>query len=165
MISAIVCVDRKGGIGKKNGLLFNIPKDMQMFKSLTTGQIVGCGERTLLSFPKSKPLKNRSTIVLCQEDHHYDDCICAHTFEEFLNIVKVLAMTKEVFIIGGGMMYSSMLDYYDRIYLTKVDAEDPEATVFFPDVEKTGDFKVVKCDADHDENYDFKFMTYERVRK
>lgn len=165
MISAVVCTDRKGGIGKKNGLLFNIPKDMSLFRALTTGKIVALGENTLLSFPKSKPLKNRSTVVLCKEGHNYENCICAHTFEEFLNIVKVLAITQEVFIIGGGMMYSSMLDYYDRIYLTKVDAEDPEATVFFPDIEKTGDFKIAECDEDCDDNYKFKFMVYERVQK
>ena len=67
-IIGIVCVDNKWGIGKKNGLLFNLKKDMEFFKNTTMDSIVFCGYNTLLSFPGSKPLKNRSTICLCPEE-------------------------------------------------------------------------------------------------
>lgn len=65
MIKAIVCVDEKFAIGKNNDLLFHLPNDMRAFKNTTLNKIVACGYNTLLSFPGSKPLKNRSTICLC----------------------------------------------------------------------------------------------------
>lgn len=140
MIYAIVAVDRNWGIGKDNGLLFNIREDMKRFVRLTSGKAVVCGENTLLSFPESKPLKNRSTIVLCKEGHEYEGCYCMHDFDELVKLLKTLSITQEVFVIGGGMLYRSMLPYCDGVYVTKIDAADPEATVFFPNLDEDPDF-------------------------
>ena len=136
MINAIVAVDRNWGIGKNNDLLFNLKEDMKFFREKTKDKIVFCGYNTLLSFPGSKPLKNRSTIVLCPKEIERDDCFCIHDFNEAIALVKELAKTQEVFVIGGAMLYKSMLPYYDRVYVTKVDAEDLEATAFFPNLDK-----------------------------
>ena len=136
MINCIVAVDRNWGIGKNNDLLFNLKEDMKFFREKTKDKIVFCGYNTLLSFPGSKPLKNRSTIVLCPKEIERDDCFCIHDFNEAIALVKELAKTQEVFVIGGAMLYKSMLPYYDRVYVTKVDAEDFEATVFFPNLDK-----------------------------
>ncbi len=69
MINCIVAVDRNWGIGKKNGLLFNIKADMKYFRENTKNKIVLMGENTLLSFPGSKPLKNRVNVVLCPDGY------------------------------------------------------------------------------------------------
>ena len=55
MIKGIVAVAADWGIGKKNGLLFTLPRDMQHFKEKTLETIVVMGENTLLSFPGKKP--------------------------------------------------------------------------------------------------------------
>ena len=91
MINCIVAVDRNWGIGKKNGLLFNIKADMKYFSEMTKNKVVLMGENTLLSFPGSKPLKNRLNVVLCQEGHEYEGCICLHSFEAMLNFAKIMA--------------------------------------------------------------------------
>ena len=57
MIIGICCVDHKWGLGRSNGLLFHLPKDMKFFKNLTSDGIVVCGRRTLLSFPGSKDVR------------------------------------------------------------------------------------------------------------
>ncbi len=131
MIIGIVCVDRHFGIGKKNDLLFHLKKDMEFFKNTTMDSIVFCGYNTLLSFPGSKPLKHRSTICLCPEEVERDDCFCIHDFNTAVKLVKELAKTKNVYVIGGAMLYKSMLPYYDEVYVNKVDA-DGDAEVFFP---------------------------------
>lgn len=162
MISAIVCIDKNWGIGKNNDLLFNLKEDMKFFREKTKEKIVVCGYNTLLSFPGSKPLKGRSTIVLCPKEIERDDCYCIHDFEEMVRLVKELSKTQEVFIIGGAMLYKSMLPYYDRVYVTHVDALDPEATVFFPNLAEAG-FKVKSETSTQEEgNYKFKMVTYER---
>ena len=162
MINAIVCVDNNWGIGKNNDLLFNLKEDMKFFREKTKDKIVFCGYNTLLSFPGSKPLKGRSTIVLCPQEVERNDCFCIHNFDEAVKLIKELSKTQEVFVIGGAMLYKSMLPYYDRVYVTHVDAADPEAEVFFPDLDKA-DFKVVEESTNQEENgFNFRFVTYNK---
>jgi dihydrofolate reductase len=108
---------------------------MEFFKNTTADSIVFCGYNTLLSFPGSKPLKGRSTICLCPEDVERDDCFCIHDFNKAVALVKELAKTHPVFVIGGAMLYQSMLPYYDKVYVNKVDF-DGKAEVFFPNLDE-----------------------------
>lgn len=55
------CSRQKWGIGKNNGLLFQIAEDMRFFRQQTLGKTVVMGRKTLESFPNGKPLKNRKT--------------------------------------------------------------------------------------------------------
>lgn len=162
MIIGICCVDKNWGLGKANSLLFNLKKDMQFFKQTTADSIVVCGLNTLLSFPGSKPLKGRSTIVICPEGYDRDDCFCVHSFEDLIKLITELSKTQNVFIIGGGMLYQSMLPYYDEVLVTKVDA-DGEAEVFFPNLDENTNFDG-KPIGEHiqDEEYIIQFWTYKR---
>ena len=160
MIVGIVCVDEKWGIGKKNDLLFKLPKDMEFFRFTTRQSIVFCGYNTLLSFPGSKPLKGRSTICLCPEEINREDCYCIHNFDEAVKLVKELSKTHDVFVIGGAMLYQSMLPYYDKVYVNKVYA-DGEATVFFPNLDENSDFEVSYADnIEEDNGYETQLVVY-----
>jgi dihydrofolate reductase len=114
---------------------------MQFFRHTTADSIVVCGYNTLLSFPGGKPLKGRSTICLCPEEVERDDCFCIHDFDEMVRLVKELAKNHPVFIIGGAMLYQSMLPYYDKVYVNKVDA-DGEAEVFFPNLDEYSELEL-----------------------
>ena len=169
MIIGIVAIDTSWGIGRTNKetgkgeLLFHLKKDMQFFKNTTADSIVFCGYNTLLSFPRSKPLKSRSTIVLCPEGIERDDCFCVHDFETAVKLVKELAKTTNVFVIGGAMLYQSMLPYYDTVYVTKVDA-DGGAEVFFHNLDEQLDFECTPiCKAIQDGDYNIQFCIYKRI--
>ena len=162
MIIGVVAVDSKWGIGKKNDLLFHLKKDMQFFRQTTADSIVICGYNTLLSFPGSKPLKGRSTICLCPEDIERDDCFCVHDFEQAIRLVKELAKTQEVFVIGGAMLYKSMLPYYDEVFVNKVNA-DGEAEVFFPNLDEHPDYEPKQYFPKiEDSGYETQLITYVR---
>ena len=162
MIKAIVCVDEKFAIGKNNDLLFQLPADMKFFRETTKNKIVVCGYNTLLSFPGSKPLKNRSTICLCPNEIDRDDCYCIHDFNELVKLLKELSKTQDVFVIGGAMLYKSLLSYYDEVLVTKVKA-DGEGTVFFPNLDEAVDFTLTSCSEDiKDNGYTINFCTYTR---
>ena len=89
MIITILHADKKWGIGKRNDLMFSLPLDMKFFRTTTKGHVVAMGENTLLSFPESKPLKNRTHIVLSADPtHNYEGVINVHSFEEFLRLIK-----------------------------------------------------------------------------
>lgn len=163
MIIGIVCTDVNWGIGKKNDLLFHLKKDMQLFKQTTQDSIVFCGYNTLLSFPESKPLKGRSTICLCPEGIERNDCFCIHDFSEAVKLVKEIAKTTNVFVIGGAMLYSAMLPYYDKIYVNKVDA-DGAAEVFFPNIDENNDYSIYKVLPEvEDEGYKTRLYIYTKL--
>lgn len=143
MIIGIVCVDNKWGIGKNNDLLFHLKKDMQFFRQQTADSIVFCGFRTLMSFPGSKPLKGRSTICMTPYGVDRDDCCCIHNFDDAIKVIKEIAKTTNVYVIGGGMLYKSMLPYYDKVFVNKVDA-DGGADTFFPNLDECDHLQLEK---------------------
>jgi dihydrofolate reductase len=135
---------------------------MEFFKNTTMDSIVFCGYNTLLSFPGSKPLKHRSTICLCPEGIEREDCFCIHDFEKAVQLVKELAKTQTVWVIGGGMLYQSMLPYYDKVYVNKVDA-DGEAEVFFPNLDEYSELELWQILPEvEDEGYKTKLHVYNK---
>ena len=158
-MKAIVAVDMKWGIGKNNDLLFDIPEDMKFFREKTKGMTVCMGYNTLLSFPGSKPLKNRVNVVLAPEGVERDDCIVTHTLQELSNELKKYN-TDEVFVIGGAMFYRTMLPYCNEVFVTKVKA-DGEATVFYPNLDELDNFKCVYVSEEVESNgLKLNFTTY-----
>ena len=156
-MKAIVAVDKKWGIGKNNDLLFSLPEDMKFFREKTSGKTVCMGYNTLLSFPGSKPLKNRVNIVLAPDGVERDDCIIVHTLED---LSKEVNKYDDVFVIGGAMFYKTMVPYCDEVYVTKVDA-DGEATVFYPNLDEMENYsEVYSSDPIESNGYTIRFTTY-----
>lgn len=166
MIISILNCDKEYGIGKKNGLLFDLKKDMAFFRNKTLNHVVAMGENTLLSFPGSKPLKNRVNIVLSQDvSHNYEGVINVHTFDDFLKKIKEYSLKEDVYIIGGASMYKQTLPYIDLLYLTKVDAIG-HAEVFFVNIDENKDFEIIdESEEIEDEGYKIKFVTYKNNNK
>ena len=151
MIISILNCDKKYGIGKRNGLLFSLPLDMKFFRETTQGHTVCMGENTLLSFPGSKPLKNRTNIVLSQDQtHNYEGVINVHSFEDFLRAMKERETSDTVFVIGGASIYRQFIDDSKRMILTEIDDTDKEASVFFPNFKKDEWDRELICN--HEEN-------------
>lgn len=166
MIISILNCDNKYGIGKKNGLLFNLPLDMKYFRETTKGHVVAMGENTLLSFPNSKPLKNRTNIVLSKDiDHEYEGVINVHDFDAFVKMIQKIGKDEDVFIIGGASIYRQTLPYVDMVYLTKVDA-DGEAEVFFVNLDEDKNFKCIeKGEPIEDNGHIIRFTKYQNLNK
>lgn len=140
-MKAIVAVDKNWGIGKKNGLLFELPADMKYFKEHTLGKVVVMGSNTLKSFPNGNPLKGRTNIVLFPGGEKRDDCIVVDSMDELREELKKYP-TDDVFVIGGAMFYKTMLPYCSEVYVTKVDA-DGGAEVFYENLDKLDGWQCV----------------------
>ena len=160
MIRAILHTDKKWGIGKKNGLMFSLPKDMKFFRETTSGHTVLLGENTLLSFPGGKPLKNRVNIVLSPTMER-DDCVIVRSLEEAKDALK--KADGDVYVIGGASVYRQMLPYCHEVYVTKVDA-DGGAEAFFPNLDENSSFVCVKeGEPISDNGYTVRFCTYKNL--
>ena len=166
MIISILNCDKEYGIGKRNGLLFELKEDMRYFRKTTLNHVVAMGENTLLSFPNQKPLKNRTSIVLSSDyTHNYEDVINVHDFQQFLNVVDNYSKREDVYIIGGASMYRQMLPYVDYVYLTKVDAVG-HAEVFFVNIDEDENFEVAsESEPVQDGDYTIKFVVYKNKNK
>ena len=166
MIISILNCDKEYGIGKKNGLLFSLKEDMSFFRKTTLNHVVAMGENTLLSFPGSKPLKNRTNIVLSQDPtHNYEGVINVHTFEEFLRVINEYSEKEDVYIIGGASIYRQTLPYVDYVYLTKVDAVGG-AEVFFVNIDADERFDLIsESEPIQDGEYQIRFVTYRNNNK
>lgn len=158
-MKAIVAVDKKWGIGKRNGLLFELPADMKFFRETTSGKVVVMGSNTLKSFPGGKPLKNRINVVMYPEGEKRDDCIVVGSMDELKSELKKYEK-EDVFVIGGAMFYKTMLPYCSEVLVTKVDA-DGEAEVFYENLDKKPEWKCVYESEETETNgYKIKFTTY-----
>lgn len=128
MISIIVAVAKDGAIGKGGKMPWRIPGEQQQFKELTTGHVVIMGRRSYEEI--GHPLPNRKNIVVSKTKvFSGENLITAKSLEEALS----LAGEEEIFIAGGAELFQKALPLADRIYITYVDLEVPDADRFFPD--------------------------------
>ncbi len=141
-ISMIAAIGKNRELGKDNGLLWSIPEDMQYFRKMTTGHAMIMGRKTFESFPKLLP--NRVHIIVTRDKDYKapEGCFVCTTLEEALKLgqkeeeklrEKDPSLTPEVYIIGGGQIFTIGMQYADRLYMTFVDREFPDADVFFPE--------------------------------
>ena len=158
-MKAIVAVDKKWGIGKKNDLLFSLPADMAYFREKTLNKVVVMGSNTLKSFPGGKPLKNRTNVVLFPGGEQRDDCIIVQSLEELSAELKKYN-PDDVFIIGGAMFYKTMLPYCSEVLVTKVDA-DGGAEVFYENLDNLREWTCVSQQEPIETNgYKISFTVY-----
>lgn len=161
-MKAILHADKEWGIGKSNSLMFSIPADMKYFRETTTGNVVVMGSNTLKSFPNGKPLKNRTNIVLYPDGEERDDCKIVKSLEELFAEIKKYD-PDEVFVIGGAMMYKTLLPYCSEVLVTKVNAVGG-ADTFFENLDNNPDFTLIYESAPQETNgYEIKFTTYKNL--
>ena len=161
-MKAILPADKNWGIGKNNGLMFRIPADMKFFKETTIGNVVVMGSNTLKSFPNGKPLKDRINIVLYPDGEDREDCKIVHSLNELFDEIKKYP-TEKIYVIGGQMMYKTLLPYCEEVLVTKVDAEG-DADAFFENLDKNDNFKLVyESEPVETNGYFVKFTTYKNL--
>ena len=148
-MNAIVAVDRNWAIGKDNDLLIHLPGDLKYYKETTIGNVIIVGQKTLESFPGSRPLPGRTNIVLSDDPAFAPEgCIVCRTKEEVLE--KAAEYEPErVFICGGASIYRLFLEDCDAFYVTKIDKAF-DADTWFPNLDELG-YHVDWASEDHEE--------------
>lgn len=162
MKSIVVAIDKRGGIGADNDLLWqrDLPADLSHFKKVTTGGSVIMGRNTFESI--GRPLPNRENIVVSSRPVAVPGVLTASSLSGAYELARY-----PIFIIGGGRVYADSMADVDRLYVTEVDAEFPQATVFFPAIDTSVWHETSRDHHDSDEanRYGFDFVVYERTAK
>ncbi len=123
-LSLIVAKSRNGVIGVDGDLPWKLSSDLKFFKKATMGKPVLMGRVTWESLPF--PLPGRPNLVLTR-----DATYAAPKAEIFHDMHAMIGRgyelagqmnTDEVMLIGGAKLYTALLKYCDRMYITEVDA-------------------------------------------
>lgn len=173
MLSIIAAIGKNNELGKKNDLLWNLPADMKHFRETTRGHTVIMGQKTFESLGKDengkqvgKLLPNRRNIILTlDKTFQKEGAEIVYSVDELMTLLeKTSKPEEENFIIGGGMIYKLFIDKADKLYITHVNAEFPDAEVFFPEI-----IPIVYLETSREEHkkdtenpYDYAFVTYNR---
>jgi dihydrofolate reductase len=164
-ISMIAAVAANGVIGKDNDLAWHLPDDMKYFKSTTKGKPVIMGRKNWDSLPvKWRPLPMRQNIVVTRKnDFVAEGAEVVNTIAEAINRANDTA-ENEIFIIGGGQIYSLGFDYAHKLYITEIHGE-PAGDTFFPKWDKTQWKEVSRTHHPADEKhiYSFDYVILEKI--
>ena len=88
-----------------------------------------------------------------------EEVILYNDVNEFLEDYK--NKDEIVFVIGGGTIYRLFIDKVDEIYLTEIDAECNDATVYFPNFNKN-EFNKEELSSHSENDLNYKHVLYRR---
>ena len=164
MLSHIVAASENNIIGIKNGLPWKLPDDFKYFKNKTWSMPVIMGRNTFESLKKDLPGRI-NIVVTTKTDWHPKNVFIANDISEAIEKAKE-SEASEIFINGGGAIFTPPFDIIDRIYLTRVHTTVAGDT-YYPEMDKST-WKRIKEDAfpaDSKNNYPFTFEIWERVNQ
>ena len=159
MISIIVAISDNMAIGRAGDMPWHISADLKYFKRVTAGHAIVMGRRTWESIG-CRQLKNRQNIVVSRTMEPADGFQVAPSLKEAL----ALARGEEVFVIGGGRLYTQALGLADRLYVTHVHTVVEDADTFFPDIdpEMWTLTSIGETQVDEASGFEFEFAVYDR---
>lgn len=149
MFSLISAIGKNQEIGKNNQLIFHVKNDMKFFRDTTLGHKVVMGKNTWNSLPGK--LKDRKNIVITRSNIAGPDEVISD-LGSFIEANQ--DSDEEIFIIGGGAIYSAFLPHAKHLYLTEIDASAEDADTFFPHFDKSKYRRtIIRKGSDHGINY------------
>jgi dihydrofolate reductase len=130
IVSLLVAMDERRGIGKQGRLPWRLSTDLKRFRQLTMGHHIVVGRKTFESI--GKPLDGRLMIIVTRDvDYKVAGCFTVHSITDAVELAREQGES-ELFICGGAQIYAQTLGLAERIYLTQVHA-DCDADTFFPE--------------------------------
>lgn len=161
MKSIIVAMDRNNAIGFENDLPWGraLKDDMLHFMRSTKGTSVIMGRKTFESMG-SKALPDRENIVVSRTPTGVAGVLSALSLEAAYKLARY-----PIFVIGGGQIYEQAMPDMDKLIVTHVGAEFPEATVYFPRIDSSVWREVSRehYGADERNAYSFDIVVYEKA--
>ncbi len=130
MLSIIVARARNGAIGRDNTIPWHAPEDLAAFQRETLGGAIIMGRRTWESLPR-RPLPRRLNIVVTSRPGAHPEALFLP-----LDQARDAALARGYlrhYAIGGAGIYRALLPQADRLLITEVDLDLPDADTFFPE--------------------------------
>ena len=162
MLSIIVAIAKNNVIGKDNKLIWHIPEDLKRFKRITTGKTIIMGRNTFLSLGRVLP--ERKHVVLTHLQETVSDNEQVKTVYSLDDLKEYIENDEENFVIGGAMMYKTLMPYANKMYITEIDQEF-NGDVYFPEINKNEWKEVERTPGLTDEKNPYKYSYVTYIRK
>lgn len=130
VLTLIAAVGRNGVIGVDNAMPWHLPEDFAFFKRTTMGHTMLMGRKTFDSIGRVLPGR-RTIVVTRQVGWHHPDVETAHSLSDALTLA---GPADEVFVCGGGQLYTEAMPFAQRLLVTEVD-QSPAGDVTFPPID------------------------------
>lgn len=126
--TAVVGMAADRAIGKNGTMPWHLPQDLKVFKELTMGHPILMGRKTFESI--GRPLPGRQNIILSRQKGVQREGVIWINHLQELECIDL--MDEEIMVIGGAEIYSLMLPYLSKLWVSLVDGEY-EADTYFPE--------------------------------
>jgi dihydrofolate reductase len=134
-ISFIVARSYPGNvIGYRNQLPWHLKSDLKRFREITTDHVIIMGRTTFQSIGRALP--HRTNVVMSKNNLYrnengsiidpdtnlyFTDNLVDALF--YSDVVSILRGKKDIFVIGGAMLYDLFNEHMNKVYLTQVFGE------------------------------------------
>lgn len=160
-IKLIVAMTKDKVIGKNGDLPWHIPSDLKHFKSLTNNTNVLMGRNTFLSLNRVDGLPNRKNIVLSSSEFNHGDSVSVMAnISDAIEFVSNSLYTNVVYVIGGGLLYKSVLDadIINEMHISEIKGEY-DGDTYFPSFDESK-WELTHCE--DKEDFFYKVLTRKR---
>mgnify|MGYP000079549398 CR=1 FL=1 len=159
-LSMIVAMAHNRIIGADNDMPWHLPADLKHFRKMTMGKPVVMGRKTYESIGKALPGRH-NIVITTNKNYRLADATVVYSVDEAL---AVCAQEHEVMIIGGGSIYSLLIEHADTLHLTFIDKAVAGDTQF-PDWNGVAQWQEISREAhsaDEQNPHDYVFVTLTR---
>ena len=131
MMTLIVARARNSAIGRDNTIPWHAPEDLAFFQRETLGGAIIMGRNTWDSLPK-RPLPRRLNIVVTSRAGDAGSDALFLPLDSALEAARDAGFLRH-YAIGGAGIYRAFLPMADRLLITEVALDVPDADTFFPE--------------------------------
>lgn len=159
LLTLIVAMTPERVIGLNNTMPWHLPADLAFFRTTTWGSPIVMGRKTHQAIGKALPGR-RNLVISRNPGYVAPGC---EVLPSLASALQQCARDPEVFVIGGGALYTSALPLARRVYLTQIHGQVTGDT-WFPELPADQWTVVRETFRPHDERnaYDLTFMVLER---
>lgn len=147
----LIYAEIRGVIGVDGKLPVHLKEDLQFFQRYTMGKVLVMGRKTVESLPTS--LTGRTVVCLTKDKDYADERadLVMHSKKEILKWAEQEGL-EELFIAGGGEVYSLFLKEANKIVKTRINhtllpkkdfrkMEREQKITYSPDMLSKGEFE------------------------
>lgn len=160
VLSLIAAISENRVIGIQNRLPWHLPADLANFRKITAGKKFIMGRK---SYEAKDKLCSPEGNVIITHQKNYPVAPTDITVPSIHQAIEKTLKESEVFILGGGEIFTQSIDIADRLYITLVHSKFI-GDAFFPEIDPMI-WKVAwrkDCKADEENRYDYSFIEYVR---
>lgn len=141
-----------------------LKQDLKRFRDLTSNHIVIMGRKTYQTMYESlggKPLPNRLSLVITRDPGQiqpHENVIAVESVEEALRVSRdhFDKYPSEVFVVGGGEIFTKTYDRVDNLYLTLIQ-KDIDGVVHYPQVDFSK-YEILSKEEREEAGYSYQFL-------